>query len=136
MSGVYCITCKPEYWNTWVAILKDGLVGFATVEILYPIRLRTIPKNVNSIASPSGNFSVNIGPIDYTPDDDGCNVYVVSEGGYLHICELFNEDKSFIDIMIGMGKRAKRVNKKIYHEMYNRTTLILDKMHIDYRPPD
>jgi len=128
MSGMYCITCKPEYWNTWTLILKEELADFATVEIVHPAQLRTIPENLNSIASTSGSFSATIRLIDCTPGYEGRTIYVVSDGGYLTIGEFFDEDRTFIDLIITSGKRVK---KDIYNEMYNRTKSILEKMKAD-----
>jgi hypothetical protein len=131
MAGMYDITCKPEYWNTWVAIFKEEIAEFATVEIVHPAHMRTVPENMNVIVSPSGNFSATISLANCTPGNEGCNVYVVSDGGYLVIGEFFDEARTFIDIIITSGKR---VNKQIYYEMYEQTTSILNKMAIDYKP--
>ena len=129
---MYGITCKPEYWNTWPLMLKEELTGFATVEIVHPAQKRTIPESMNSITSPSGNFIVDIDPMDCVNMNE-INVYVVSDGGYLLIWGYFYEDRPFLDIGI---RDWKRVNKQIYNEMYKCTTSILNKMDIDYKQPE
>jgi len=130
MGGMYGISCKPEYWNTWPLILKEELADFATVEIVHPAQKRTIPEGMNSIVSPSGNFSMVINLRDDICEDDIC-VYVVSDGGYLFIWGSFDEDRTDLEILLPNWQRA---NKKIYSEMYKRTTSILNRMDVDYKP--
>jgi len=126
---IYGIFCKPEYWNTWPLVLKEELAGFATVEIVYPAQVRTIPEGMNSIASPSGNYSVTFNLDDI--NDDDVYVYVVSDGGYLCICGMFFDGDRNIQFI-----NWQRANKKIFHEMHKRTTSILNKMDIDYKQPE
>jgi len=132
MGGVYGIFCKVEYFNTWPMILKEELAGFATVEIVYPAHKKTIPESTNFIASPSGNYSTIIDLFDIDEEDDVC-VYVVSDGGNLFVWGQFCENRTHLTILISEWQRA---NKQIFSEMYDRTTLILKKMHIDYKQPE
>ena len=126
----YGIFCKAEYWNIWPLILKEELADFATVEIVYPAQIRTIPENMNSIASPSRSYSMTFN-LDGIDGDEVC-VYVVSDGGYLFICGMcFDEDRTDMGIEIPNWQRA---DKKIFSEMYKRTTSILNKMDVDYKP--
>jgi len=127
---MYGIICKPEYWNTWPLILKEELAGFATVEIVHPAQIRTIPENMNSIASPSGHFSMVINLPNNIGKDDCC-IYVVSDGGYLFLRGIFNEDRTDMDILLPNWQRA---DKRIFNEMDKRTTSILNKMDVDYKP--
>jgi len=110
-------------------ILKRELAEFATVEILHPAQIRTISKNVNSIVSPSGNFLVAISFSDFIGDDN-CGVCVVSDGGYLFIWEYFDEEHEDLNITFA---RSQRANEQLFHEMYIRTTSILNKLDIDYK---
>jgi len=129
---MYCIFCKAEYFNTWSLILKEGLADFATVEIVHPVHKRTIQESMNSIASPSRNFSMVINLRDDICKDDVC-VYVVSDGGYLFIWGSFDEKRTDLEILI---PNWQNVNEKIFHEMYKRTTSILNKMDINYKQLD
>ena len=131
MGGMYGINCKPEYWDTWPMILKEKLAGFATVEIVHPVHKRTIPESMNSIESPSGNFSVTINLRNDTDENDCC-VYVVSDGGYLFIWGSFDGDRTDLEILI---PNTQIVNKKKYIEMSKRTRSILNKMDLNYKEP-
>ena len=73
-------------------------------------------------------MTINLDGID---GDDVC-VYVVSDGGYLFICEMcFDEDRTDLNIEIPSWQR---VNKIIFSEMYKSVTNILNDMKEDDPP--
>lgn len=124
---MYGIFCKAEYFNTLPLTLKEELAGFATVEVVAPVKLKTIPDETNSISSPSGKFSIPINSLDAAAEDE-VRVYVVSDGGYLAILGHFNEDKTLLSVLITSWQR---IDKQIYREMYDRTTKFLNKLNIE-----
>jgi len=137
---IYALYCKPEYFNTWVSILKRELAGFATVEIAYPAQLKTVSEDMDFIVSPSGNYSVIINipsNVEENARESGLCVYVVSDGGCLLISGHYFEveiDEKYLKkgthLWIEFSE-WKTVNRAVFNEMYSRVTSILEQMKVD-----
>jgi len=123
-GGMYAITCKKEYYDTWVQELKNGLDSFATVEVVDVANMVFYDKY--PIYSPSKKYSIEL---DTGFVSEHCrsdiNVYIVSDGGYLLLWGDFFEDEAILNILI---QNWEIIDDKIFYEMYYRTTSILDKM--------
>ena len=124
MGGMYGIRCKKEYNDTWPQKIKDGLSGFAAVEVIDFTKLFFIGEY--TIFSPSNNYSITINPTGFTDHDNSdTDVYVVSDGGALHIWGYFVDDETELNILL---RNWDKKDTNIFTEMYVRTTSILEKM--------
>ena len=119
----YGISCKPEYFNSWTFILAAELSGIATVEVVSPACMRTVPNDTRSIVSPSGKYAVAIHPC----NDEFIRVFVVSDGGYLMLLGHFSESKDGTHLHIGIDD-WKCIEKQVFNDMEDRTRSVLSNM--------